>query len=163
MNLKARSKRLTNCFVGGLCSLSLCASMLIFSGCGAPANPNGAAAPAGITQVYDEDARLAIDGTNEAIVLYFYSRYNEVCVAQEPVLARVAAQFGGRVKFVKLDYMSNSRSSTNTMHLTLYDVHHTPTIVLRRKGDTNYRKCIGLQSEEALIKFVSEGLEKSAD
>ncbi len=102
--------------------------------------------------LFYDDPDLPIDGSYEAILLYFYSSTSEVCKEQTPLIEKAAAAYKGRLKVVLINYLN-----IETNKLTLYDVHHTPTIIIRRKGEASYRVKMRM-SEEELKSFIETSL-----
>lgn len=105
--------------------------------------------------------QFVIDGTNQAILIYFRMP-DEVCAYQDPIVKRIAKVYRGQLKVVSVDCMYHTNNSSNIPFLTLFDVHHTPTFILRRKGEVDYSRVTGSFEFGQLVKFVDEGLTKSA-
>ncbi len=118
---------------------------------------NTATQPAAPPLFFD-NPDVPIDGTHEAILLYFYSQNSEVCEVQTPLIHSAALAYKGRLKVVVIDY---SRVEANK--IAFYDVHNAPTIIIRRKGEATYRTKKTLLREEALRAFIDSSLATPAE
>lgn len=139
-----------------LLALAALAGSFVLTGCGQSSPQDGQ--PRAEVRHTIEDYHTSIDGTNIAIVMFFYTDDSEVAVEHMDTLKRVADRYVGRVKFVMVDCVYESKMSSNAALVTLYDVHNVPTIVLRRKGDVYYRKLVGKFNDSELMSFIDNGL-----
>ena len=124
------------------------------SGCSSSANTKEGV----VHEVFDENGLLKLDDSEQAIVIFFYSPTHEQTESQKQILKSVAAKFAGRVRFTQANYADHYSSSTNITHVLFYDVHHSPTFILRRRNESYYHKTVGFLDQAALEAFVTEGL-----
>ncbi len=81
------------------------------------------------------------------VLLEFSSPFCGYCRILEPVLDQLAAEYAGRVKFVKLNIITNSLTASQ------YGVLSTPSLFLFRKGNV-IDKIMGAVSKEEIKKHL---------
>jgi thioredoxin len=81
------------------------------------------------------------------VLLEFSSPFCGYCRILEPVLDQLAAEYAGRVKFVKLNIITNSLTASQ------YGVLSTPSLFLFRKGNV-VNKILGAVSKEEIKKHL---------
>ncbi|HEY9785568.1 MAG TPA: thioredoxin family protein [Candidatus Obscuribacterales bacterium] len=128
------------------------------SGCAYDPQEAPKSQPVKVEQIIEDNQALAIDGSHEAILIFFYQEKNEVVADQLPIVEAAAKEWRGRVKVSKLDVLWETQHTHNAPHVTFYDVHNVPSFVLRRKGDVFYHKHVGFLSEPQLRDFITRSL-----
>lgn len=105
--------------------------------------------------VENSDRDLAVDGTYEAILIYFHS-HNEICEKQTPIVHQLARKFASKVKVASINCTYHTHNTSNTMYLNMFNVHTTPTFVLRLKGQSAYRQWVDFHDLDQLENLVNE-------
>ncbi len=111
-----------------------------------------------VPPIFFDDPDPRIDGTYEAVLLYFYSPTSEVCDIQTPLIHAAAIAYKDRLKVVVLEI-----SKVDANKLAFYDVHNAPTVIIRRKGESVYRTKKTLLRKEALRTFIDTSLATPAE
>ena len=73
----------------------------------------------------------------------FWAPWCMPCLMQGPILEKLAAELGDRVKITKLNIDSNKNTAAN------YEVSSIPTMIIFKDGEI-IKKFVGMQTEEYL-------------
>ncbi|MCB1109834.1 MAG: thioredoxin [Chlamydiia bacterium] len=99
-----------------------------------------------VQEVHDDEAFKALIKEGVTVV-DFFAEWCGPCRSLAPVIASVAQELSGQVKFAKLDIDKN--------HVTAKELHVTsvPTLILFKDGEEKNR-LVGLRDENAVKDFA---------
>ena len=99
-----------------------------------------------LVNVDDHEFAAAID-TNQIVLVDLWAPWCGPCRMVAPILERLAGQYAGKVKVVKVNVDDNPRTSTR------FDARSIPTLVILRGGQT-VTSLVGAQPEAVLKKRI---------
>ena len=99
-----------------------------------------------LVNVDDHEFGAAID-TNQIVLVDLWAPWCGPCRMVAPILERLATQYAGKVKVVKVNVDDNPRTSAR------FDAQSIPTLVILRRGQTVTR-LVGAQPEAVLKKRI---------
>ncbi len=85
--------------------------------------------PAEIVALTDETFDELVAGSGEPYLVEFWSDFCAPCVALQPVLEEVAADYEGRVRVAKVDIVAQPVTTER------FGVQSTPTMLIFRDGE----------------------------
>lgn len=83
------------------------------------------------------------------VLVDFWAIWCPPCQILGPTIEELANDFGGRVKFGKLDVDQNPKMAEK------YEILSIPTLVIFKKGEP-VKQIIGVKSKEELVKELNE-------
>ena len=99
-----------------------------------------------VVDVGDKNFASAID-TTQLVLVDLWAPWCGPCRMVAPILERLASQYAGRVKVVKVNVDDNPRTSAR------FDAQSIPTLVILREG-TTVTRLVGAQPEPVLRKRI---------
>lgn len=105
-----------------------------------------------LTQVNDRNFKEEVLLATVPVVVDFWSAGCVPCKMMEPVLERVAIEFGDKLKVVKMDANENPKARAQ------YEVVNMPTLLFFKDGSP-VNKAFGAQSEHKIKTIISTLLE----
>jgi thioredoxin 1 len=85
--------------------------------------------PTEIVALTDDTFDGLVTGSGEPYLVEFWSEWCAPCVALQPVLEEVAAEYEGKVRFAKVDIVGQPETTAR------FDVQTTPTMLIFRNGE----------------------------
>ena len=104
--------------------------------------------------IHANQLNLAISESPHPVLVDFFSKSCPPCAALMPVLQELAADFDGRILFVKADAMSDDESLKLSAALGIRAV---PTLILFKNGTEAARRS-GVSSKASLASWLLENL-----
>jgi thioredoxin 1 len=104
--------------------------------------------------IHANQVTIAISDSPHPVLVDFFSKSCPPCTALTPVLEELAADFDGRIDFVKADAMADDESLKLSASLGIRAV---PTLILFKNGTEAARRT-GAASKAALASWLLENL-----
>jgi thioredoxin 1 len=101
--------------------------------------------------VDDAGFRTEVLDSSQPVLVDFYADWCGPCKMLAPVLEKVADQFAGKVRFLKLNTDDSPRTAQD------YQVRGIPTLLLFQAGQPIERK-VGFVNEAELTKFIEKNV-----
>lgn len=105
-----------------------------------------------LTEVTTDTFADQVVNSTTPVYVEFYTRTSKACAKQAPVLEKLAPEYQGKVKFVRIDAEKNIEV---TMALGIDTV---PTHLLVRPADKVVVGAVGVLDEAGVRKFIDGGL-----
>jgi thioredoxin 1 len=106
-----------------------------------------------VLQVNQQTFEAQVLQSGEPVVVDFYANWCPPCRALAPILDRLADQFAGEIRFVKVNSDENPELSDR------FGVAGLPTLLLIRNGEVS-SQIVGLREQADLANELSEWFEK---
>lgn len=102
-----------------------------------------------------------LDASQKALVVFVYTP-DEVSAEQKALFSKVANNHGPELSFAYLDLTRVHPNYSNSAYAEIYGITKSPTIIIRRNGESDYHKHSGSMSVEELNAFIEFSLNNSA-
>lgn len=99
--------------------------------------------------VTDETFEAEVKGHNGPVMAEFFATWCGHCTRLQPVIEEIAKEYGNKVKVCKVDVDQSPKACD------MYNISGTPTILFF-KTKTDYKKIVGEQPKETIIKQLEE-------
>ena len=149
------SKLIQTALIAGVIALTGCASQQ-HPAAPPPGNPVPPVAPIPnpIVEVNATNFEQEVLHAKEPVVLMeFYASWCSICQREAPILEEVAKDYGGRVKFVKID-IDTSPEIAQAVHIS-----RIPTILVVKLAAENGVGHVGFLDKDALKQLIEEGID----
>ncbi|OGT45002.1 MAG: thioredoxin [Gammaproteobacteria bacterium RIFCSPHIGHO2_12_FULL_41_20] len=97
--------------------------------------------------ITDDAFETEVINASTPVLVDFWAQWCGPCKALAPVLDDIAAQYAGKVKFVKLDVDKNTNTPPK------FGVRGIPTLILFKGGQVKATQ-VGLLSKTELMQFI---------
>lgn len=104
-----------------------------------------------VSSVSDAQFDAEVLKSKVPVLVDFWAEWCGPCKAIAPIFAEVAAQYAGRVKFMKLNVDENQDTPAR------YDVRGIPTLILFVDGEVVQTK-VGALTKSQLIAFLDDAI-----
>lgn len=101
-----------------------------------------------------------LSDSEDAIVILAYLP-DEVSKEQMALFKEFAGQYEGKVRFAYLNLTRNHPAGSNAVYVEIFNVSKSPTIILRRKGESDFKTISGPVTQDQLQSFIDSGLKSS--
>jgi thioredoxin-like negative regulator of GroEL len=117
--------------------------------------PPTATAAATITEVTEQNFQTEVLGSKLPIVMVFYVKQNcDPCVQEDPITQKLANEYAGKVKFVKVDAYANPNLTQNL------GVTSVPAQLVIKLDEKTIYGNQGFLDENAFKLLIEDGLAK---
>lgn len=101
--------------------------------------------------VNDQQFQKEISGSNEPVLVDFWASWCGPCKMVAPVLEELAADYGGKVKVLKVNVDENPDTASR------YSIMSIPTMILFKNGEP-IQTLIGFRNKEELKGIIDPNL-----
>jgi hypothetical protein len=115
-----------------------------------------------VKDVFDHVDAMALEN-NKALLIYFHHKYDDVSIAQTPIVDSLAKELSGsHVKVLKVDSLRTTEYTESQAFAQHFNVHNHPTFILKKAGETYYFRRIGLLSTDDLKQWIANCMKRPA-
>jgi thioredoxin 1 len=107
-----------------------------------------------VLSVDDSSYKAEIEDSSKPVFIDFYATWCGPCKKIAPVVEELAEEYKNTVKFVRVDVDKAPKTAER------FNIEPLPTLVLRSKKVGKGFSLTGLQSKDAIKKFIDDNLKK---
>ncbi|HSB10576.1 MAG TPA: thioredoxin [Blastocatellia bacterium] len=108
-----------------------------------------------VNDVTDQNFEQEVLNSDKPVLVDFWAEWCHPCKALAPAVDKVAQEYDGKAKVVKLNVDDNSQTGTR------FGVRGIPTLILF-KGGTEFDRVVGTTSKDNISRMIDRALNNAS-